>query len=115
MNDIHDLSYTDLFPAPFIKHWDLDGDQVYTIQSVKLEWVDARKHEKVVVYFDETTQGLILNKTNCQAIASLYGDRFGQWVGKQIVLYPTQTNFKGSMVDCVRVRSYVPEGGPDGC
>lgn len=50
----------------------------------------------------------LLNKVNAKTIAQLYGKRPSNWVGKWIQLYPTTTERKGEIVDCIRVRPQVP-------
>lgn len=53
---------------------------------------------------------LVLNKTNCNAIAAIHGPKPSLWVGKQVVLYPSVTKMfnsetkKMSEVGCIRVR-----------
>jgi hypothetical protein len=53
--------------------------------------------EKPVVSFRETDKTFVLNKTNSNTIAGLYGNETDQWVGKQIVLFPTEVEFQGAM------------------
>ncbi len=48
---------------------------------------------------------LVLNLTNANALAMLYGNNIDNWIGKLIELYPTRTQFGSSMVDAVRVRA----------
>ena len=36
---------------------------------------------KTVLWFSGETRGLVLNKTNANSIAELYGDDSGHWVG----------------------------------
>ena len=94
-----------LFPSKFIKAADLDErEHLVTIDRVKIEEVEKDKPGKPVLYFRGAEKGLVLNKTNAQKIASFCGKDIQSWSGKQIVLYPTETLFKGDTVDCVRVR-----------
>ncbi len=44
------------------------------------------------------------NVTNAKAIAKTYGDDTSNWTGKPIEIYPTQVEFKGDLVDGIRVR-----------
>jgi hypothetical protein len=50
-----------------------------------------------------------LNKTNGRAIAKALGDETRGWAGKDIVLVPTEVDFRGDMVDAIRVRTPQPE------
>jgi hypothetical protein len=99
------MKVTELFPGKWLKADDLEGrPQLVTIESVKLEPVEEGKPPKPVLMFRGMTQGLILNKTNGQAIAAFLGEEADQWVGKKIVIFPTQAGFQGKMVACIRVR-----------
>ena len=46
---------------------------------------------------------LLCNKTNAMRIADQHGDDFDSWPGKAIFLQRDTTEFKGQLVDCVRV------------
>jgi hypothetical protein len=86
-----------------------DDDLVLTIQSVDMEELGQDQDEKPVLYFAETDKGLVLNKTNCDAIAQLYPGQIGDWIGKKIALYATEVSFGGKTMMGVRVRLRVPE------
>ena len=49
--------------------------------------------DKWVCYFDGTDKGLVLNKTNLNTIARLYGDDTDLWIGKPITLFATEVQF----------------------
>lgn len=96
------------FPSRFIKAADLDGKpQVFTILTVNMEMIGqgSDAEEKPIVFFDETDQGLVLNKTNANMITELLGtDETNGWKGKRICLYPTRVQFGSKMVDSIRVK-----------
>jgi hypothetical protein len=97
-----------VFPSKYLKADDCsDEDLTLTVADVRQELVgqgpDADR--KWVVYFDETTKGLILNKVNAQAISKLHGDDTDYWIGNQVTLYESETSFQGDMVPCIRVRT----------
>jgi hypothetical protein len=98
------------FPSNFLKASDFDEDTTYTIKAVKLESIGQGndKEEKPVVSFRETDKTFVLNKTNSNTIAGLYGNETDQWVGKQITLFPTEVEFKGAMTLSLRVRMKKP-------
>ena len=58
----------------------------------------------------EEVKPLVLNKTNCNAIAAIHGTKPSLWAGKQVVLYPSVTKMfnseikKMTEVGCIRVR-----------
>ena len=78
------------------------------IASVKAETIGD--DEKLVVHFDEFGQrGLALNATNTEALQGLFGFDSDSWIGHVVELYPTETDFKGKSVPCLRIRG-VPSG-----
>lgn len=93
------------FPSDFLKAADLDDTQ----RSVKIQRVDFNvkigDDEKPVVYFSGETKGLVLNKTNSNIITKIYGDETDEWIGKEVILYPAMVEFKGDMVEAIRVRA----------
>ena len=71
-----------------------------------MESVGQDSHDtKPVLHFQGAQKGMVLNKTNANVITILYGDETDNWIGKQIELYPTQTDFRGEIVDCIRCRA----------
>jgi hypothetical protein len=99
------------FPSKFLKAADLDGDRVLTIRSVAIEDVGTdRTEEKPVVSFQEIERRLVLNRTNADTIADLYGADTDDWAGRQIILTPSETDFAGKRVPCIRIRTRAPGG-----
>jgi len=79
-------------------------ERVVTITGGEVRKVEDGK-KKLVLSFAEYSQPLFLNVTNARKIATIHGDEATLWKGKQIVLYPTETDFGGRMVDCIRVKA----------
>lgn len=78
--------------------------------------VGGKKDEKVpkqVLYFKEDVPKMIMNITNGNTIASLYGSHPDQWVGKQIQVYATPVKAFGKTQDALRVRDFVPRHNVD--
>ncbi|MDA2926321.1 hypothetical protein MYX78_03645 [Acidobacteria bacterium AH-259-G07] len=101
----------DSFPSAYLKSQDLaDGDLILTINSVEAEEFQEKK--KAVVYFEENEKGLILNRTNANAIAQLYGDVIADWPGERIQLFATQVDFRGNQTLAIRVRLKKPDKPP---
>jgi hypothetical protein len=95
------------YPSKYINCADLQNRQVrLTIESVESEIVGQGSQSKrmLVTYFREAEKGLGLNKTNANTIAGAYGDNTDNWLGHQIILVPSVTDFQGRTVDCVRIR-----------
>jgi hypothetical protein len=47
---------------------------------------------------------MILNRTNSDTIVGKYGDDSDRWVGRELVLYVGETDFKGRRVPALRVK-----------
>ena len=106
--------YRTMYDKEFVYAYDLDGkDVTLTIERVavgELVGTSGKKAKKPVVYFRGTPKGLALCVTNGKTIATLYGNKTEEWIGKRITIYPTKTTFGGAEVECIRVRPVVPKG-----
>jgi hypothetical protein len=91
------------FPSRYLKAADLQGKTVaVTIDRCLYEDIGSDE-QKPVVYFVNKEKGLVLNKTNANTIAEQHGFETNDWHGKAISLWPTQTDFQGRVVACIRV------------
>lgn len=85
---------SELFPSKYLKAEDLKNKAyALVIRDVSLEKVhDTINREdtvKAVVWFDGAQKGLILNKTQALALASIAGtEELGQWKGARVHLRP---------------------------
>ncbi len=95
------------FPSKYLKASDLQGGQVIvTIERVAFEPVGHTREMKAVIYFLGKTKGLVCNKTNGKKIADVAGSPLTEdWAGVAIALYPTECEFGGETVDCIRVKA----------
>jgi hypothetical protein len=95
-----------VFPSRYLKVADLKGKDVTAmIKEVKLEAVGKGQDSKPVAYFKGTDKGLVLNITNSKRIAAIAGSEdTDDWTGHKVTLYPTETEFQGDVVECIRVR-----------
>lgn len=92
------------FPTKYLAASDLMGHEVAcTMSDVRYE-IMPDDEQKPVLYFQGKQKGLVLNKTNANVIAEQHGHETDEWNGKQIVLFPTQTDFGGRTVPCIRVK-----------
>ena len=97
------------FPSSFLKAADLQGRCVdVTIENVTIEKLG--EDSKPVVHFMGKEMGLALNKINSNAIAMMYSSETNNWTGQVISIYPTETEFAGKIVPCIRVKA---PGGQD--
>lgn len=93
--------------------FDLDGrDVTATIEKVfsgEVMGEKGRKSKKPMIKFVGKEKKLAVNKTNGKTIASMYGTDTETWVGQQITMYPTTTEFGGETVECIRIRPQRPQ------
>ena len=75
------------------------------IQAEKLATQGGQPEEKLVLYFEETPKGLVLNKTNAKTIARAYGGETAEWAGQQLELYSERVRAFGQEHNAVRVRA----------
>jgi hypothetical protein len=96
----------DLFPARYLKAHELQGTSpTVTIAGVMLETMGRNREKKPVCYFVGKTKGLLLNKTNAQAIAKIAGsENTDQWVGVRVKLVPTTDTFGKDSYPVIRVQ-----------
>lgn len=106
------MRISDIFPSKYVKAADLQGRPVIlAIKDVRVEEMTNHSNEKerkAVVYFEKATKGLVLNRTNAQIIANLYGNETDHWRGKRVTLYPTRVKAFGTMQYCIRVKEEIP-------
>lgn len=98
------MDATKLCPSPHIEAAELKGDTKVTIKTIDFAEVGAEKVTKGVVYFEEFDRGFVLNRTNLKRIVAWHGSETDDWIGKQITLYASETEYNGDTVDCIRVR-----------
>jgi len=100
---------SEVFPSKWLKSEDLKGREVTaTIASYSFE--DLGDDRKPALWFLKSDKGLILNKTNANRIAIMYGDDLDDWKGKQITLYEEYVEFAGKTVPAIRVKVVRQEG-----
>lgn len=100
------------FPSRFLKATDLQGKEYELVMS-HVEIVDVGDSEhKPVLYFARTEKGLVLNKTNAEMIALMYGDETDLWSGHKITIKPDKVQFGGRIVDAIRIvwKQHAPAG-----
>ena len=102
--------YEALFDSKYLRWFDIDGkgDVPVTITKVEREELTLRggaKKKSPVVTMEGKQKQLVLNRTNADTIAELFGLKPSAWVGKKIVLYVSTTNLKGKPVNCIRIKA----------
>lgn len=95
----------------YLRATDLQGPITATISHVVEEQVGAEdeREAKLVMHFMKGQKGLVLNQTNLQACAALYGDETDAWTGKRIELYvDPNVFFSGKKIGGLRLRAPAP-------
>jgi len=99
-------NYKTAFGA-YLKAEDLQGKAIRAkIEQVSLEDFKGDKgtEKRLVCHFEGKDKALLLNRTNADALAAIFGDDYDHWTGP-VVLYPDTTMFGGKRVPCLRVRA----------
>ena len=96
------------FPSKYLRAADLQGkDVVVTMRTVTMEQMPEGEN-KPVLYFAGKNKGLVMNVTNARRVEDMYGVETDTWAGKAITIYPTETEFRSEMRQCIRVRTERP-------
>ena len=110
-------SIDDVFPSSgnHLKAEDLKGNAVkVTISSYEIVEFKGKNgtEKKPILTFEGKEKTLVCNKTNARMIAKNTGSQeLDDWAGKTIIIYPTETDFGGEIVPCLRVKEEIPEVG----
>lgn len=101
----------------YLGHQDLPNgdDLIVTIASANWEEVkdptrNTKEDKRVVRFQEKWIKPFICNETNAEMIMKVTGARFmedSSW--KKVQLYVAQTKMRKEMVDCLRIRDFVPE------
>ena len=104
---------TEMIESKFLKQTDVGAGTLLTVAGCEQRNVakqGADPEPKWCLLFHEEEKPLVLNSTNIQLCAAIFGsDDSDQWLGKQIVLYTDPTvMFAGKVMGGIRVRK--PKG-----
>ncbi len=94
----------ELAPPAHLAAEDLTGDTLVTIESAFMTKVGEKREDKGAVKFKEFSRAMVINRTNVKRLIDLLGGETDAWVGKQITIYPSETDFAGKTVPCLRVK-----------
>ena len=104
----------EVFPSPWLKASDLGEQELtVTISMVTLEAIGEEREKKPVVWFHDEPKGLILNKTNWEAIEAAHGKESDAWRDKVIVLSTQMVEAFGKTVPAIRVKVSEPQPSAD--
>lgn len=97
--------------------FDPGQEMTLTIANVRSESVigsDGKKEDCIVAHFRENVKPMILNSTNCKAIAKLYKTPYiEEWKDKQIIVRVQQVKAFGDVVDALRIKPEIPAKAPE--
>lgn len=97
------MNINEAFPSNYIKAADLQGGSpTVTISHVTSEEIGDDR--KLVLYFQGKEKGMVLNKTNANNVASIYGPETDDWQGKRVTLAVAWVDFQGRSVEAIRIR-----------
>jgi len=104
------MKRNEAFPSEFLKPDDIAGTgETYTMGTIEMrEFEDPatkEKESKPVLSLSGIEKKLILNRTNWDRIAGLYGDETNEWQGKEIVLHLESVSAFGKTSDVIRVKN----------
>lgn len=98
------MELSSVFGGDTLKAADLKGaEPIVTISNVEKKIFD--NGPKLVVQFKGKKKALICNKTNAKRIAHLHGPETDHWVGKDVTLYVDMVDFKGDVVEAIRIKA----------
>lgn len=107
-------SYKTTFGS-YLKTEDLMGRAVpvsiTNVDLITIKGQDGKPDErKLAAHFAGKDKALILNKTRCEQLESVFGtEDYEQWVGP-VVLVPGETKFGGKTVPCIDIRAKLSQG-----
>ena len=106
-----------LFDDPLMKAANLDGkDAIVTVAGFSTAEVGQDREQVPTILFEEFEKAMVLNKTNANMIKAIFESEPGKSdvdtediIGKRVTLYPTNTDYEGRMVPCIRIRGTLPK------
>lgn len=100
----------DLFPSNYMKAGaDVPEGHELTLTCDAVTMEKLGDDEKPVLSFSDYDKSLVLNKTNANTIAGMYGAQTEKWRGRKVTLIHQWVDFQGRMVEGLRVKPRVPQ------
>lgn len=98
------MRVSDAFPSNYLKASDLQGRAIIVaIDRCEIEAIGDER--KPILYFQGKQKGMVLNKTNANNVAVLYGDDTDDWGGQPVELFEAMVDFQGKTVPAIRIRA----------
>lgn len=104
------------FKSTYLKASDIPEGQFVPVTIDRVEEANMAQEGhpadvKPVMFFTGKEKGMVLNKTNSEAIAAKYGYETEDWIGKRVSLYITATNTPDGK-PCMGLRISIPTQKP---
>ena len=97
------MNVHEMYRSNYMKSDSLNGQAFcFTITECSAEKV-GEGEKRLVLAFLEASSLMILDRTNTNMLAELYGPETSEWIGKVIKLAPSTTLFLGQVVKYVRI------------
>ena len=107
-------SYDDIYGSKYLSATDLEAPVTVTITEVATEIFqrpNAPSQTKAILHFKGAKKGMVVNRTNADALARAFGKTFENWINKRITIRPEQTLFSGKPT--MGLRLYPAANGSD--
>ena len=88
---------TELCPSNYLEAAEFEDDRQLTIKDWAREEVGPDNEECGVLYFEEVSRGLVLNKTKKKALLEKFGNDLDGLIGKKVTMFKTEVMAFGSM------------------
>ena len=97
------MNVLEMYRSNYMKSDDLNGQAFcFTITDCSAEKMGGGE-KRLVLAFLEVSSLMILDRTNTNMLAELYGPETSEWIGKVIKLAPSTTLFLGEIVKYNRI------------
>jgi hypothetical protein len=102
------------FDYKFLGSYELEDGKEKTLTIARTGREDVMstngtKQNCFVAYFKESKKPMVLNKTNCKSIESIYGPTIEDWVNKRITIVSRRVSAFGTEVDALRIKKTKPK------
>ena len=97
------MKVSDAFPSKWLRADDV-GDRPIPVTIADVRQEEVGDDQRMVLYVEGQSRGIILNKTNANRIKELYGNDTDDWVGERVALYTELVSFQGKTTNSIRVR-----------
>lgn len=108
------MKVSDVFASKYLSANDLKGRTYQlTIAGIQIEELDGQggKKTKPVLFFQGAQKGMVLNRTNAEAISVVLGDETNDWIGHKLELFSMRVQGPNGMTDGLRCRVILPQNG----